>query len=264
MNIGPNRSTARLSSDEAVKGWGAAVRSLGNRADWLIDYWRLDSDEARAVFADKWIRASVDDIDHLWPVFYGCLKIAKEMEIYKTAGWLEDKKVRSSFKEYWDEVIRKPFADWVELENTFNIIHEIEPDLLGKLKYTYTKAREVVLKQGRGPEPGSMTKTARASAPNLRDTKNKCKEGTQTAEYLRARLRRDHPAIAARVDAGEISARKGALEAGIVRPTAMFYTDSAEDAAHAIKRHFKGERRLVVIAILQETDRDEPGGRPAC
>lgn len=48
------------------------------------------------------------------------------------------------------------------------------------------------------------------------------KERGNSATYLTARLDRDRPDIAARVHAGEISARKGAIEAGIIRvPTKL-------------------------------------------
>jgi hypothetical protein len=53
------------------------------------------------------------------------------------------------------------------------------------------------------------------------------------------------------VEAKEISARQGALDAGIVRPTATIYTDDPEDAARAILRHFDGERLVVLIAVLR-------------
>lgn len=75
--------------------------------------------------------------------------------------------------------------------------------------------------------------------------------GTTGSPYLIARLRRDYPAILARLEAGEFpSVRAAARAAGIVRPTAMFYTDSPSDAARALKRHFQGERLEALIREL--------------
>jgi hypothetical protein len=66
--------------------------------------------------------------------------------------------------------------------------------------------------------------------------------------YLAARLERDHPDMKARLDRGEFpSVRSAALAAGIVRPTAMFYTDAPADAARAILRHFEGDRLRSLI-----------------
>ena len=43
------------------------------------------------------------------------------------------------------------------------------------------------------------------------------KRGTNSATYLKARLDRDHPEVAAQVHAGTLSARAGAIRAGIIR-----------------------------------------------
>lgn len=48
------------------------------------------------------------------------------------------------------------------------------------------------------------------------------KVGGTSREYLAARLNNGHPAIAARVRAGEISARAGAIEAGIIKVKTHF------------------------------------------
>jgi hypothetical protein len=63
------------------------------------------------------------------------------------------------------------------------------------------------------------------------------------AAYYRARLARDFPAIKAALDRGEYrSVYAAALAAGLVRPTATFFTDNPADAARIILRHFQGER----------------------
>jgi hypothetical protein len=65
-------------------------------------------------------------------------------------------------------------------------------------------------------------------------------KGGNSAEYLTARLHRDNPDIAARVDAGEISARAGAIEAGIITVKTPL-----ERAQSAIER--LGDAELVAL-----------------
>jgi hypothetical protein len=73
------------------------------------------------------------------------------------------------------------------------------------------------------------------------------------AAYWQALLDRDFPRIAERLRAGEFrSVKAAAREAGIVRPTAMFYTDRPEDAVRAILQHFRGERLEAVIRGLSQ------------
>jgi len=104
-----------------------------------------------------------------------------------------------------------------------------------------------------GPAPGSMTTAARQSTPIDANRMNKCKSQGTTIEYLAARLERDRPDIVERMRNGEFrSIRAAAREAGIVRPTAMIYTDDPAAAARAIRRHFRGERLAALIAFLQE------------
>ena len=59
------------------------------------------------------------------------------------------------------------------------------------------------------------------------------KRGTQAA-YLLARLIRDHPALAHRVQAGELSAHRAAIEAGFRRPTVTVPADNVEQAVHKL------------------------------
>ena len=59
----------------------------------------------------------------------------------------------------------------------------------------------------------------------------------QTKERLAARLKRDHPDIAARVANGEFkSIRAAALEAGIVKPMRSIPVDTPEAAIRALLR----------------------------
>jgi len=58
-------------------------------------------------------------------------------------------------------------------------------------------------------------------------------------EYLAARIKRDHPDIVSRIEAGEFtSIRAAALEAGIVKPTATIRIDTPEAAIDGLLRRF--------------------------
>lgn len=71
----------------------------------------------------------------------------------------------------------------------------------------------------------------------------------QTKERLAARLKRDHPAIAARVAKGEFkSIRAAALEAGIVKPMRSIPVDTPEAAIRALLRVFPAETLAKVLA----------------
>jgi hypothetical protein len=97
----------------------------------------------------------------------------------------------------------------------------------------------------RGAKPGATVGAVLGShGGDRRSERAKENQGSQrtlkrgeTAAYLRAKLARDHPDILRRLDAGEFRIVKAAArEAGIVRPTATFYTDDIDAMARAIKR----------------------------
>ena len=67
----------------------------------------------------------------------------------------------------------------------------------------------------------------------------KLSQGSSNTYYLAARLKRDHPEIAARVANGEFkSIRAAALEAGIVKPMRSIQVDTPEAAIRALLRVF--------------------------
>ena len=75
--------------------------------------------------------------------------------------------------------------------------------------------------------------------------------GTGNADYIRARLHRDHPDVAAALDRGEHrSARAAAIAAGIIKPvpTIRLVDDPAKVAA-SIRRHLDQQQ---IIALVQE------------
>lgn len=169
--------------------------------------------------------------------------------------WLTVDLARRRYQRYdtildeWDEVLG-------ELKSCIGVIPEGQPyrDLDQLLK----REVGVTVKESRreigarpGPEPGSRTK-AKQNAPNDSIGINKCRGGNNEP-YLSARLARDFPEIKAQLDAGQFpSVRAAARAAGLVRPTAMIYTDSATDAARALLRHFQGDRLAELIRYLKE------------
>jgi len=75
-----------------------------------------------------------------------------------------------------------------------------------------------------------------------------------SADYLTARIKRDHPEIAERMKAGEFSSvRQAALEAGIVKPTFTCPIDP-ERAARLIRKHFEPSAVDSLIDALQGKD----------
>jgi hypothetical protein len=74
----------------------------------------------------------------------------------------------------------------------------------------------------------------------------------ENAAYIRARLHRDHPEVAAALDRGEYrSARAAAIEAGIIRPvpTVRLVDDLAKVAAK-LAQHLTPEQRNQLSALL--------------
>ena len=73
-----------------------------------------------------------------------------------------------------------------------------------------------------------------------------------SANYLKARLQRDHPEIADALDRGEFrSARAAAIEAGIIKPVPVVrLVDDLDKVAAAIKKHLTAEQVAALRAAL--------------
>lgn len=70
-------------------------------------------------------------------------------------------------------------------------------------------------------------------------------------DYRIARLARDHPAILARLQAGELpSVNAAAIEAGFVKREVSVPLE-VETAAKRLARHFKGARREALLRLLE-------------
>jgi hypothetical protein len=76
-------------------------------------------------------------------------------------------------------------------------------------------------------------------------------QGTSAA-YIRARLQRDHPEVAAALDRGEYpSARAAAIEAGIIKPVPTIrVTNDMPAVAAKLCQHLNREQRIQLIDLL--------------
>jgi hypothetical protein len=70
---------------------------------------------------------------------------------------------------------------------------------------------------------------------------------------LAGRIARDHPEILARMKTGEFrSVRAAALEAGIVKPTAIVRTDDVCAAARILRKHLSAVQCAELARLLTE------------
>ncbi len=216
----------------------------------LRDFNQFRDDDTRAAFADKWIRLTSARMDKAWTIFYQLLNFIKEKKLYEDPVFMEDRQERSTFREYWEQVVQKPFSTWLELEDTYHFVREHAPQLL---KGTYPEAKEFTrvraavvtaalattpemapTKQGERTDIGKLPKSnqsARASTNNI---------GERTQRKI-DRLARDFPEHHDRVRRGELSVNAAALAAGIVQPTTTIPLEP-EAAVRAITNRFKGDQ----------------------
>jgi hypothetical protein len=109
-----------------------------------------------------------------------------------------------------------------------------------------------------GPKPGTMTLASRRNAPIGNNITNRCKARGTSEAYLLARLRRDHPDLAAKYDAGGFpSVRAAAIEAGIVEPSFQCSFDPTK-AARTINRLFPGDRFTALVSAVQRLRGNAP------
>ena len=127
---------------------------------------------------------------------------------------------------------------------------DIEPDLIDWARLGLSViGKEKPVSLDVAVDAGKKAAETMAKAPELKPTgrpRADDEKGTKQVplskggnDRLAARLKRDHPAIAARVANGEFkSIRAAALEAGIVKPMRSIPIDSPEAAIRALLRVF--------------------------
>lgn len=73
---------------------------------------------------------------------------------------------------------------------------------------------------------------------------------TQRSKIIE-KLEDQHPDLAAKVSAGEISANAAAIEAGYRRPRVAFYADDVNSVAEAVKKNLDQEQMVDLINLLR-------------
>lgn len=139
-SLKPTQQTIKPQS--AIYGRGEAASTYpgwelpANISYVLNQFQALNTDEARAAFADKWIGLCTQSLDAACTVCYRLMSIIKEKEMYRIPHWMEGNKTFDSFKDYFEHRFQKPLKAWSELESTHQFAAEACPELLKKLFLT--------------------------------------------------------------------------------------------------------------------------------
>lgn len=245
----PTRSRRNREAD----GWGAASQDttgvLHPAAQELTsDFYRLEGDAARAVFADHWLRLASRQLDKTWPALYELLRIVNERALFRDPAWNEAKRAYADFREYFVDVVGQPFTTWAELEAAHHYVSTYAPELANASLKTVSAVIEMALNTVPLPKNGEIGN----GRSRFANSKPKTKGGT-TADYLTARIARDHPAILQDMKDGKYrSVRQAALAAGIVRPRASLYADDPDAAAAFLAKHFEPDdiKKITNLALF--------------
>lgn len=230
----------------SVSGQGVASQEFVR--DYLEEYHRLNTPEARAAFALHWVDIAAKRLDHTWPTLYELLALIRDQELFRKQGF-------ERFEAYLKDRLGLTWETFVELERVHHFAHTCAPEL--KLR-RYADARAVVelaiaaVKTDPLPEQGQIG--------NGRSRNNNVISTIQgnSQNYLTARIARDHPEILDRMKAGEFgSVRAAALVAGIVKPVYTIPHDIPR-AARLLLKHFSAAEiaELVRLLVTQEEVRD--------
>lgn len=165
------------------------------------DYPQGSIERAKALFADMWDKSQLTET--------------------VISGW-DDAKARILKEKAWEKlgypdpetVLREIFGERYDLVELGKV--HLGPESL------VTEAEEEGRKVLAGHGGDRRSEEAKADQVDIVKLIPPSGKGGNSAEYLKARLHRDRPDIATRVDAGEISARAGAIEAGIIKVKTHF------------------------------------------
>jgi len=122
-----------------------------------------------------------------------------------------------SFREFFEDYAQQPFAVWSELETTHLFVVENAPELLARPWQEATERRQAHERQEAAVRAAREVPAAsRPGRPRKGDKKEKCTLNPvrgNSREARTARLKRDHPAIAERLAAGEFQSVAAAVRA---------------------------------------------------
>lgn len=206
-----------------------------------VDY----RDQMKQLERAKWRELFIKRQQYIHTEFeHGCECVidwlAEAEEFYKELGY-------SSADEMLEQELEIP-PDWVRmaaavLETTGENLSKAEVDHAIELK-----------KHGR-PKKGDEAVLGTHGGKRVNHTFSESARGTGNADYIKARLRRDHPEIAKAFERGEFrSARAAAIEAGFIKPvpTVRLVSDINAIAAKLCQHLTSDQRIALAEALLQE------------
>ena len=213
----------------------------------LADFRTLTTDVARAAFADHWLAINGRALEQTWGMTYELLRVVRDTRLFERP-MADRKETFPSFDAYVDHYLGRGLEAWVELENTYKFAHAVAPRLFGK---RYTAARAAAARALNPPGLAEHGGDRKAEAPDQPDNIRLKSEYGTGADYLLARLNRDHPEILAQLQQGEFqSVRAAAIAAGLLIPSDSVQR-TVEGYARAIRRHLSAAERATLIQLLQ-------------
>jgi len=113
---------------KAKRAAGKAVHGL-THTEVLADFYKLQSDDARAAFARTWLAKSSEALNETWSVVYELLKILEEKELYKKESSLNNSKIYGSFQEFFEDTFKRPLEELARLEADYNYVSKYVHEL---------------------------------------------------------------------------------------------------------------------------------------
>lgn len=126
--------------------------------------------------------------------------------------------------------------------------HESVPDVADRMTQMREEVQELL--RGEVPEVAPHGGDRRSESNQVRDTN--LKTGTDSAEYVLARLKRDDPELAEQVIRGDVSPNAAAVAKGWRKPRIVLSTP--ERVADSIRAHMTRDQRLALARLLMDGD----------
>ena len=125
----PHRHTT---PDSDSHGRHAAIGVPGLRRHELDDtrseFERLNTESARAAFADKWLSLNARALEVTWPMVYELLRVVRDRELYLKPA-IDRKVTYDSFEAYFEATFGRGFQTWIDLEHTYAFAKDYAPQL---------------------------------------------------------------------------------------------------------------------------------------
>lgn len=222
LPVPKNHETAK-GNVKAVQFTSKTVSNQSYR-DILGEFNRFTSDEARAAFAKTWIFKASLALDETWPVLYELLRLVQERKLFLRDDPISKTPGYPDFKSFFEATLKKPFTQWAELESTYHFVNANCPEVLGK---PYTEARKTLA--ARAAEVKPLANHGEFGRGRKRDDNGMpISRGSNSSEYLLARIKRDRPDLIPEIGEGKKypSVRSAAQAAGIAVGNRQVYMSS--------------------------------------